>query len=151
MTATKGTYSYDYPRPMVTADIVVLRQAGGRWEILLIERGRDPFRGRWALPGGFMEIDEDLETAAARELHEETGLHGCELRQLGAFGRVGRDPRGRTVSVVYITHIDEMQAAQVRAGDDAAKAQWFDIRALPDMAFDHGEIVAAALEKQKVM
>ncbi|HEV56088.1 MAG TPA: NUDIX hydrolase [Phycisphaerales bacterium] len=144
--ATKGTYTYDWPRPMLTVDAVVYALVDGRIKLLLIQRGKKPFKGRWAFPGGYLELDEELKDAATRELQEETGLAGVTLEQMHAFGTLGRDPRGRTISVVYLGRVppDRMD---VRAGDDAAAAQWFDAEDLPPMAFDHDRIAAMALER----
>jgi len=143
--AVKGTYIYDWPRPMVTVDAAVFRQRPQGWEILLIQRGREPFRGKWALPGGFLELDEELHDAAARELKEETGLVGIDLQQLCTIGTIGRDPRGRLLTVVYwgISQTDQRPCA----GDDAHQADWFAVRQLPEMAFDHADIVAIATQK----
>lgn len=135
-------FTYEYARPAVTVDMVIVVPCEQSHEILLIERGDDPFQGMWALPGGFMEIDEELDDAAARELEEETGLKNIAMRQIGAWGKVGRDPRGRTVSVVYMALLEEKP--QTRAGDDAADAVWFPIDKLPELAFDHGDIVEHA-------
>ena len=99
--AKKGKYVYDWPRPMVTADAAVFAFVDGKARLLLIQRKHEPYQGRWALPGGFVEIDEDLPEAAARELAEETGLKDVPLEQLRTFGKPGRDPRGRTITVVY--------------------------------------------------
>ena len=100
--AEKGKYVYDWPRPMVTADAAVFAVSDGMPKILLIERGHEPFMGKWALPGGFIELDEELEHAAARELAEEAGLENVELEQMRTFGTVGRDPRGRQITVVFL-------------------------------------------------
>ncbi len=140
-----GPYTYAYPRPMVTVDAVVLAGETDAPHVLLIRRGNEPFAGCWALPGGFVDMEESLETAAARELEEETGLRGVALFQLHAFGDVGRDPRGRNITVVYRGALPK--PAPVRPGDDAAEAAWFPARALPPMAFDHDRIIAMALEK----
>ena len=113
--------------------------------LLLIQRGRDPFKGKWALPGGFVDQDEDLADAAARELLEETGITAGKMAQLGAFGKPGRDPRHRTVSIAFTAFADEGAAAT--AGDDADRAEWFPIDRLPELAFDHAEIIASALKK----
>jgi len=129
----------------VTVDIVLFRRRSHRIEVLLIERGRDPFRGFWALPGGFVEQDEALEHAARRELQEETGLVGIQLQQLGAFGDPGRDPRGHTVSIAFRGLIED-DAGGVMAGDDAAAAQWWPATGLPSLAFDHENIIGFALE-----
>ena len=125
----------------VTVDIVVFDARRSR--VLLVRRAREPFAGCWALPGGFVEIDEDLEDAAHRELHEETGVAGIALRQLGSFGRPGRDPRARVVSVAYVGVLPEGTPAP-RAGSDAGELRWFARDALPALAFDHAEIIAAA-------
>ena len=134
-------YSYDYPRPAVTADCVVMtREAEPK--VLLIQRGNEPFKGCWAFPGGFMNMDETTEQCAVRELEEETGLKVTEIKQIGAYSKVDRDPRGRTVTVAYLAIIDKPEA--VKGLDDAAKAQWFPISDLPKLAFDHEEIMADA-------
>ena len=141
---TQDKYCYDYPRPAVTVDIALLRQESGRVEVLLIERGREPFKGRWALPGGFVDKDESLDCAARRELEEETGITGVDtLTQVGAFGDPGRDPRGHTVSIVFAAWIE--QPCEPRAADDAAEAAWRPVNQLPDLAFDHDLIIAAVL------
>jgi 8-oxo-dGTP diphosphatase len=142
----KGKYVYEWPRPMVTADAAVFAFFDGRPRLLLIQRKRDPYQGHWALPGGFVEIDEDLPEAVARELAEETGLRGVPLEQLRTFGRPGRDPRGRTITVAYFG-IAEKDWDRVRADDDAEHVQWFDIEDLPKLAFDHDEIVRHAVER----
>ncbi len=136
-------YSYSHPRPMVTVDAVLLAPARGGTQVLLVRRGRPPFEGCWALPGGFVEMGEDLDAAAARELLEETGVSGVALRQLRAFGAPDRDPRGRTISIAYIGF--PPAPAPVRAGDDAASAGWFPVENLPALAFDHLKIVEYAL------
>ncbi len=140
-------YSYTYPRPSVTADVVCISKTD-ELRILLVKRGREPFRGYWALPGGFVEIDEDLEEAAKRELKEETGLETEALTQFRCFGAPGRDPRGRTISIVHIAYYngDDFRK-KVNAGDDAAEAKWFDLKNLPPLAFDHDKIVEEALKE----
>ena len=138
-------YTYNYPRPCVTTDCLVFRKIYNRWHILLVERGKDPFEGFWALPGGFVAMEESLDDGAARELQEETSLAGIDLHQLYAFGDPKRDPRHRTITVAY-WGIDETQQ-EARAGDDAAKARWFDMKDLPSLAFDHEKIIAKALKK----
>jgi 8-oxo-dGTP diphosphatase len=118
-------------------------------KLLLIKRGNEPFKGQWALPGGFVGIDEELEAAVVRELEEETGLKGVEFEQLHTFGKIGRDPRGRQITIAYIGIINE-ECATVKGGDDADEAKWFDLNALPSkMAFDHQEITAFAIKKVK--
>ena len=137
-------YTYQYPRPAVTVDMVILHRTANGTEILLIERLNNPFAGCWALPGGFVDENEDLPDAAARELREETSLTGIALQQIGAFGRPGRDPRGHTITVAYwgICNTSEKAAA----ADDAKNLRWFPISQLPPLAFDHDEIIAEALK-----
>lgn len=129
-------YTYQYPRPAVTVDAILISK---KHSVLLIERGREPFKGKWALPGGFIEMDEELETACRRELIEETGLRVGELKQFRAFGGVNRDPRHRTISVIFYSFLEE--ESEPLAGDDAAKAQWFPVDKLPELAFDHQQII----------
>ena len=137
-------YSYEYPRPSVTVDIVVYGYDGGRQlKLLLIQRGSPPFKGSWALPGGFVDMDEDLETAALRELEEETGVKDLFVEQLYTFGTPGRDPRGRVISVAYFSLVN-LQDHPAVAASDAAKAEWFPLDDLPDLAFDHSDIIATA-------
>ena len=136
-------YTYAYPRPMVTVDVVLFADRAGQHSVLLIQRGRDPYKDNWALPGGFVEMDEPLSIAAARELQEETGLHDIPLRQLHTFGAPGRDPRGHTISVAYVGEVPE--EVPVTGNDDAAEAQWFMLDALPPLAFDHDQILKHAL------
>lgn len=132
----------------VTVDAVVFRPAADSYELLFIKRKNEPFKGRWALPGGFVEEHEDLRDAAARELQEETGLKVTALEQLGAFGKPHRDPRHHTVSVAYIAFVDEN--AEPVAADDADEAKWFSVKSLPEMAFDHDDIVNLALQKTRL-
>lgn len=112
-------------------------------KVLLIQRGSEPFKGAWAFPGGFMEIDETTEQCAIRELEEETGLVVTDIHQIGAYSKVDRDPRGRTITVAYLSIIDA--PAEVRGQDDAAKAQWFPLSELPTLAFDHTDIMEDAI------
>lgn len=129
--------------PLLTVDGVVLVRDPDRPDatrVLLIRRKNDPFRSRWALPGGFVDVGEDPDDAVAREVAEETGLTGLEFEQFRVYGAPDRDPRGHTVSVVYVAEIEE-PAPAVRGGDDAAEAAWFDVEEVPQMAFDHGEIL----------
>jgi 8-oxo-dGTP diphosphatase len=147
--ASKGKYTYNWPRPMVTVDAVVFRYSADRIELLLIRRKNEPFQGKWAIPGGFIGMDEELEDAVVRELAEETGLTDVHLEQMHTFGTIGRDPRGRQITVVFMGIANERQA-NVKAGDDAAEAKWFDIENLPeDMAFDHDEVAKYAIRKLK--
>jgi len=145
----KGKYVYDWPRPMVTVDAAVFAVTDAGVKLLLINRGHEPFKGQWAIPGGFIGIDEELDDAVARELAEETGLTGVKLEQMHTFGKPGRDPRGRQITVCYLGIIRE-GLDRVKAGDDAAQAQWFDINALPpNMAFDHDEVARFAITRLK--
>jgi 8-oxo-dGTP diphosphatase len=149
-------YTYEYPRPAVTVDIAVFGRKEGERVVLLIQRKHAPFEGSWALPGGFVDENESLVAAAERELREETGLTGLVLTQVAAFGDPGRDPRGHTVSIAFVTEAD-VEAAHVAAGDDAAKAEWFRWDALGlgggaekgtvRLAFDHDRVLLAAREK----
>ena len=132
-------HCYDYPRPAVTADIIVLRRNNDQHFVLLIERKHPPFEGMWALPGGFLNMDETLEEAALRELQEETGITGVQLEQFHTFSKVNRDPRHRTITTVFIVYTDDNISPV--AGDDAAKVQWFALDNLPDLAFDHGMVM----------
>lgn len=147
--AKKGRYIYDWPRPMVSADAAVFGFFAGKAKLLLVNRKYEPFKGKWCLPGGFVDIDEELDDAAARELAEETALVEVRLEQIHAFGNVGRDPRGRVITVTFMGIVTKEQN-KLKAGDDAAEARWFDIEKLPeDMAFDHNEVVRFAIGKLK--
>ena len=137
-------YGYDFPRPAVTVDVAAFCLVEGEPRLLLVQRGQPPHEGDWALPGGFIDIDEELEDAARREFREETGLEAGELAQMQTVGTIGRDPRGRTISVVFLAYLPEAQTPV--AGDDAANARWFAAPALPTLAFDHADIVATAFE-----
>ena len=133
------TYTYKYPRPAVTVDMAVVRKKGDGYELLLIQRKYDPFAGKWALPGGFVDMDETVEEAADRELYEETNLKNIALEQFHVFSQPGRDPRGHTISVVFIGLLNEEQ--EIKGKDDAQEARWFPLDDLPPLAFDHDEIV----------
>jgi 8-oxo-dGTP diphosphatase len=135
-------YCYAYPRPAVTVDAVVFSRRGGREHVLLIRRGQPPFAGNWALPGGFINMDEPLEDAVLRELREETGLAGGKATQIGAFGDPNRDPRGRVIGIAYL--VEPNAQAEIKAGDDAAEARWWPLDDLPPLAFDHDKILYAA-------
>lgn len=136
-------YSYKYPRPALTVDAVVFRKEASKTEVLLIQRKNTPFQESWALPGGFVDMDETLETAVHRELFEETGLKNILLTQMHAFSTLGRDPRGHTISVVFWGILENEQ--KPKAGDDAQSAKWFDLNKLPKLAFDHAEVVEMAI------
>jgi 8-oxo-dGTP diphosphatase len=135
-------HCYDYPRPALTADVIVLtREPAPR--VLLIRRRHPPFAGSWALPGGFVDADEPLDTAARRELREETGLELTELTQMHTFGDPGRDPRGWTVSVAFAAVVDPATVQPV-ADDDAAEVAWHPLDHLPTLAFDHEKVLTFA-------
>ena len=136
-------FTYEYPHPAVTADIVIFSIRDGVLNVLLIERLLDPFQGRWALPGGFVQIDEDTDTAAVRELAEETGLKDIPLEQLGAYGAPNRDPRERVITIAYVALVPS-DALVLAASTDAKDAQWFPMDELPDLAFDHDKILSDA-------
>jgi 8-oxo-dGTP diphosphatase len=145
----KSRYVYDWPRPMVSVDAAVFSFFRGGVELLLIKRKKEPFKGHWALPGGFVGIDEELAAAAERELAEETGLGNVALEQMHTFGRCGRDPRGRQITIAFMG-VALKPRRKLKAGDDAAEAKWFDIEKLPgNMAFDHDEVVRFAIRKLK--
>ena len=141
-------YTYEYPRASLTVDCVVFGLDEKDLKILLIERGQNPFKGKWALPGGFVHVDETLDDAARRELHEETGVANVFLEQLYTFGAVERDPRERVVSVAYyaLVNLDEHD---LTADTDASNAAWFELDDLPPLAFDHDNILKMALERLK--
>lgn len=138
----KKSFSYPFPRPALTVDIIVVAQ-GPRPQVVLIRRGQEPFAGKWALPGGFVEEGETLEEAARRELKEETTLSVGAMHQIGTFGDPGRDPRGWTVSVAFLTIVNAAKMTP-RADDDAAEVGWHDLFRLPPLAFDHKEILRKA-------
>jgi 8-oxo-dGTP diphosphatase len=161
-------FTYEYPRPAVTVDVVLFSARGPELSVLLIRRRHAPFRGSWALPGGFVDESESLEHAALRELHEETSVGGVRIEQLGAWGDPGRDPRGHTVSVAYWAFLHTPPRAV--ASDDAAEVQWMPLtsldlrsddatepapragrrrpaRGLATLAFDHDRIILAARER----
>jgi 8-oxo-dGTP diphosphatase len=139
-------YTYDYPHPAVTVDVAVFTVTVGRLAVVLVRRAEWPHAGKWAIPGGFVEIDESLKRAALRELREETGLKAGFLEQLGAFGRPDRDPRERVITVVYIS-LTPFDRLQLEAGSDAADAKVFFVDDLPELAFDHARILGHAVER----
>jgi 8-oxo-dGTP diphosphatase len=140
------SYRYEYPRPALTVDVVLFTVREEALHVLLIERGSEPLAGRWALPGGFVNEHEDLETAARRELEEETGARGLFLEQLYTFGEPGRDPRGHVVSVAYYA-LAPSERFDIHADTDAADARWHPMRDLPGLAFDHARILAMAHQR----
>ena len=151
-------FCYDYPRPAVTVDIVVCTD--GLSDVLLIQRKHAPFKGCWALPGGFIEMEETLEAAALRELEEETGVSEATLTEVGVFGAPLRDPRGRVITIAYAAVL-EKSVLNIKAGSDASAVAWFSTALFdethplkpavkrPELAFDHDEIIRKALEKLK--
>ena len=145
MTA-KGTYTYDYPRPAVTTDCVIFGYDGKELKVLLIERGIEPFKGCWAFPGGFLNMDEDALAGARRELKEETGLENAFIEQFHTFSEPGRDPRGRVITIAHYTLV---KIQEVEGGDDAAQARWFPIGEVPPLAFDHDRILRMAMSRLK--
>lgn len=134
---------------MVTVDILLLRKVRGKYQLLLIQRGQSPYHGKWALPGGYVDLDESLESAARRELFEETNIRDIPFRQLGAFGDPGRDPRGHTVTVVYGGIIPPNTRLKAIAKDDAANLSWHPLDKLPGLAFDHKTIIQQGIQKLK--
>lgn len=141
-------YSYEYPRPSLTVDCVIFGLDDTDLKALLIQRGQAPFEGQWALPGGFVHMDETLEEAARRELEEETGVNHVFLEQLYTFGAVKRDPRERVVTVAYYALV-KLSDQRIRASTDARNAAWFAVDDLPKLAFDHIEILETALTRLK--
>lgn len=141
-------YCYDYPRPSVTVDIVLLMDTLPFPDVLLIRRKNPPFKDLWALPGGFLDMDETLEASALRELHEETNISNVQLTQIGIFGHPDRDPRGRVITVAYfgIMTVGQQEAL---AGSDAAEVAWYSTSELPELAFDHRNIIQKTLEVLK--
>ncbi len=139
-------YTYKHPRPALTTDCAVFRKGRSNLELLLIQRDRYPFEGMWALPGGFVEMDERLHEAASRELEEETGLAGVRLTPFKPFDTIDRDPRGRTISFIFFGFLDA-PSKQVKAASDARDARWFKVNQLPELAFDHKEIIDEILKE----
>lgn len=139
-------YSYEYPHLAVTSDVVVFTLQEGSLKVLLVRRGNEPFKGAWALPGGFVRPEEDLETCARRELEEETGISGCYLEQLYTFGTVTRDPRERVITVAYYALIPSDRVV-LKASADADAVAWFPVNGVPELAFDHKDILKVARER----
>jgi 8-oxo-dGTP diphosphatase len=138
------SYNYRFPMHAVTVDSIIYRRnVEGIFEVILIKRRNEPFKDKWALPGGFIELDEELEQAAKRELFEETGIEHNSLQQLFTVGTVGRDPRQRTISIIYSGSLIS-ETMEIKAGDDATAAKWVAITNLPQLAFDHNKIIHKA-------
>ena len=131
----------------LTADTAIFTRKNNVTKVLLVRRGNDPYKGQWALPGGFLKDEETLEAGAKRELEEETGLIVENLQQIRAYGKPDRDPRGRTVSIAFWTEIPSSK--NVEGNDDAAEAKWFNLNELPELAFDHRQILEDAVGKLK--
>ena len=142
-------YTYDYPRASITTDSIIFSFDDKDLKVLLIERAQEPCKGQWAFPGGFLDMDETAEACAVRELEEETALKELSLEQLGAFSALDRDPRGRTVTIAYIGVMDNVKDQKIKANDDAKSVAWFSLNELPDLAFDHADIMQAALGRLK--
>jgi len=138
-------YTYHYPRPALTVDCAIFCKSKNQTFVLLIQRANDPFKEMWAFPGGFVDMDEDIDTAAYRELKEETAFEGVQLEQFKTYGAIDRDPRGRTVSVVYLGSMETESLPIVKGEDDALKAQWINLNELPALAFDHEQIMKELL------
>ncbi len=139
-------YTYEFPRPAVTADAVIFKKNDdGVTEVLLIERKAPPFRGMYALPGGFLDMEETLEECVVRETKEETGLEGIAFQQVAAFSAPDRDPRHRTVTVAFFGWAHAGQ--NPKAGSDAKSLRWFPVQNLPELAFDHDLVIKKALER----
>ncbi|OIP01562.1 MAG: hypothetical protein AUJ98_03905 [Bacteroidetes bacterium CG2_30_33_31] len=141
------SFCYKYPRPAVTVDALVFSTDK---KVLLIKRKNPPFEGLWALPGGFLNIDETLESAVARELFEETGIKNIDLKQFKTFGDINRDPRHRTLTVTFIGIINNSNDYLPTANDDASESNWFDFEDLPNLAFDHSKIIMEAILKIRI-
>jgi 8-oxo-dGTP diphosphatase len=139
-------YTYRYPHPAVTTDIVIFRIQDDDLKVLLIKRALPPHKNEWALPGGFIKLEESLEEGARRELEEETGVTGVHLEQLYTFGEPERDPRERVITVAYFALI-RANELEMKAGSDAREVGWFKLRELPDLAFDHKRILKMAHER----
>lgn len=147
--ASRAPYCYDYPRPSVTVDIILFTFHEDQLKVLLVRRDHEPFAHHWALPGGFVNIDEDLEDAARRELSEETNVSDVYLEQLYTFGDPDRDPRGRVITVAYFALLsnDQVRGLQIRGASDAGEAAWWNIYDLPQLAFDHARILQYAMQR----
>ncbi len=144
VTEAQKQYCYRYPHPSVTTDCVIFGFDGTQLQVLLVERGIEPYRGCWAFPGGFVKMDESCEQGASRELQEETGLTGAYIRQFHTFSEPHRDPRERVITVAYYALV---RKTEVRGGDDARLAAWFSLEQVPQLAFDHDQILRTALRE----
>ena len=140
----ENKYCYKYPHPAVTTDCVIFGFDGERLQVLLVERGIEPFKGRWAFPGGFLKMDDTAEEGALRELKEETGLEGAYMEQFHTFSAPERDPRERVITIAYYALV---KIQEVKGGDDAASARWFPLDEIPSLAFDHDYILRMATQR----
>ena len=140
----ENKYCYKYPHPAVTTDCVIFGFDGERLQVLLVERGIEPYKGRWAFPGGFLKMDETAEEGALRELKEETGLEGAYMEQFHTFSAPERDPRERVITIAYYALV---KIQEVKGGDDAASARWFPLDEIPSLAFDHDYILRMATQR----
>lgn len=140
-------YTYPYPRPSVTVDIAIFMPKEQEFKLLLVQRAEDPYKRLYALPGGFMEIQETLEEAAIRELQEETGLNIPDLTQVHTFSALDRDPRGRVISTCFAAILEQSAQINIQAGSDAALAGWFSLTELPPLAFDHAQVIQIVVER----
>lgn len=138
------SYTYEYPHPALTTDCVIFGFDGKQLNVLLIKRGVAPYKDCWALPGGFMKMDENLDECARRELKEETGVEGVRVEQFATYSDVTRDPRERVVTTAYFALVIKDKYENIKGGDDAADAKWFKIDSLPPLAFDHERIIKDA-------
>ncbi len=139
---------HNFPKPSVTADIVIFTIQKGELKVLLVKRKINPFKGKWAIPGGFVRIGESLEDAAKRELLEETGVKNVYLEQLYTFGEPGRDPRGRVITVAYMALVNS-EEINLKAATDASDVGWFSVKKIPELAFDHKNILNYSLKRLK--
>ena len=142
------SYTYEYPRPAVTIDCILFTKENRNQEVLLIQRKFPPFQNYWAFPGGFVDMNETLEHAIVRELEEETGITKIELNQLQAFSEIDRDPRQRTISIVFYAFVKK-EDCKIQAGSDAKNVKWFFLQNIPCLAFDHDKILKIAMRKLK--
>jgi len=141
-------FTYNFPRPAVTTDTLVFREGKECIEVLLIKRKKEPYKDFWAIPGGFLEIEETPIEGAKRELLEETSLKIDILKEVGTFGDIDRDPRGRTITIVFYTFLSSHDHI-AKATSDAMEVKWFSVKEMPEMAFDHSEIFKEGLLKLK--
>ena len=143
------SFTYEYPRPAVTVDCILFTKENQKHEVLLIQRKFPPFQNSWAFPCGFVDMDETLEHAIVRELEEETGIIDVELNQLQAFSEIDRDPRQRTISIVFYAFVKK-EDCKIQAGSDAKNVKWFSLQNIPCLAFDHDKILKTTIEKLKI-